>query len=41
MTTKRRGATATTVMAYTAIQEQLDGKTVGWMKQENSQQDCT
>jgi quercetin dioxygenase-like cupin family protein len=26
------GATATTIMAHIAIQEQLDGKTHDWMK---------
>jgi quercetin dioxygenase-like cupin family protein len=32
------GATATTVMTHTAIQEQLDGKTVDWMEQVSDEQ---
>jgi quercetin dioxygenase-like cupin family protein len=32
------GATPTTAMTHTAIQEQLDGKTVGWMEKVSDEQ---
>ena len=32
------GATATTAMTHLAIQEQLDGKTAGWMEQVSDEQ---
>ena len=32
------GATATTAMTHIAIQEQLDGKTVGWMEKVSDEQ---
>lgn len=32
------GATATTAMTHTAIQEQLDGKTVNWMEKVSDEQ---
>ena len=35
------GAMATTAMTHIAIQEQLDGKTVGWMKQVPDEQHQT
>jgi quercetin dioxygenase-like cupin family protein len=35
------GATATTAMTHTAIQEQLDGKVVDWMEQVSDEQYLT